>query len=111
MRDDARSASLVLDRLYYRAKEVAVLTGLGLRTIYAGVYSGSIPSRKIGNSRLIPAAWILADQHAADEMARQAPPSEAPPGAGRRRKLRYSVDDTPRHSRGVSRFLRLFTVS
>ena len=54
MRDDARSASLVLDRLYYRAKEVAVLTGLGLRTIYAGVYSGSIPSRKIGNSRLIP---------------------------------------------------------
>ena len=47
-------------RLYYRAKEVASLLGLGLRTVYEGVYAGWIPSRKIGNSRLIPAAWLTA---------------------------------------------------
>lgn len=47
-------------RLYYRAKEAAALLGLSLRTIYEGIYAGWIPSRKIGNARLIPAAWLLA---------------------------------------------------
>jgi|SRR5579884_131561 len=57
-------------RLYYRAREVAALTGLGLRTIYQGVYAGWIPSRKIGNSRLIPASWLAAaTDHEADAIA------------------------------------------
>ena len=56
---DAESAS-VQRRLYYRPREVAALTGLGLRTIYEGIYAGRIPSRKIGDARLIPASWLLA---------------------------------------------------
>lgn len=52
--------SALQPRLYYRAKEVAMLLGLSLRTVYEGVYAGWIPSRKIGNSRLIPAVWLEA---------------------------------------------------
>lgn len=64
------------DRLYYRAREVAALTGLGLRTIYEGIYAGWIPSRKIGNSRLIPAAWLFArtDREAENIATDQATP-------------------------------------
>lgn len=60
------------ERLYYRPREVANLTGLGLRTIYADVYAGIIPSRKIGNARLIPAAWLLAQTDAEADDIRQA---------------------------------------
>ena len=61
-------------RLYYRAREVAALTGLSLRTIYAGIYAAWIPSRKVGNSRLIPAAWLhaLTDREA-ETIARNFP--------------------------------------
>ena len=57
-RRKTRKSGPLPGRLYYRAKEVAALTGLSLRTIYAGVYAGWIPSRKIGNSRVIPAEWL-----------------------------------------------------
>ena len=56
-------------RLYYRAREVAALTGLALRTVYEGIYAGWIPSRKIGNSRLIPAAWLHAQTDREAEIA------------------------------------------
>lgn len=53
------------ERLYYRPKEVAQLTGLGLRTVYKYIYAGEIPSRKIGNARLVPAEalrnWVATD--------------------------------------------------
>jgi excisionase family DNA binding protein len=49
------------ERLYYRAQEVADLTGLSLRTIYAHIYSGLIPSRRIGDARLVLASWVTAD--------------------------------------------------
>lgn len=48
------SSAVSCERLYYRAKEVAGMLGLSLRTIYEGIDGGLIPSRKIGNSRLIP---------------------------------------------------------
>ena len=57
---NAERQSALQPRLYYRAKEVAMLLGLSLRTVYEGVYAGWIPSRKIGNSRLIPAVWLEA---------------------------------------------------
>jgi excisionase family DNA binding protein len=59
------------ERLYYRAREVADLTGLGLRTIYADIYAGIIPSRKIGDARLIPASWLLAQSDAEAEQIRE----------------------------------------
>lgn len=59
------------ERLYYRPREVASLTGLGLRTIYADIYAGIIPSRKIGDARLIPASWLLARTDAEAEEIRQ----------------------------------------
>lgn len=45
-------------RLYYRANEVSALTGLSIRTVYKGIYEGWIPSCKIGNARLVSAAWL-----------------------------------------------------
>jgi excisionase family DNA binding protein len=99
------------DRLYYRAKEVSNLTGLGLRTVYAGVYSGTIPSRKIGNARLIPASWLLADQRSADTIVANFSPRFESESERQRRKLRYSVDDGPHAPCGASRFLRLLAVS
>jgi excisionase family DNA binding protein len=68
LREIARPSSPPQARLYYRAKEAAQLLGLSLRTIYEGIYEGRIPSRKIGNARLIPAAWLEAesDQEAAE---------------------------------------------
>lgn len=59
------------ERLYYRAKEVAALLGLSLRTIYEGIYAGWIPSRKIGNSRLIPAAWLKVGSDTSQEWLAQ----------------------------------------
>lgn len=59
-------------RLYYRPREVAQLTGLGLRTIYSNVYAGIIPSRKIGDARLIPAPWLPAHTDEEAETIRQA---------------------------------------
>lgn len=79
-------------RLYYRAKEVAALCGLSLRTIYEGVYSGWIPSRKIGNSRLIPAAWVEAETDAAAASYRNNRyyfGNRARTDAGRSRLLQY----------------------
>lgn len=50
-----------LERAFFRASEVAQLTGLSLRTIRSGLAAGTIPSRKIGDSRLIPASWVYAE--------------------------------------------------
>jgi len=93
-------------RLYYRAKEAALLLGLSLRTVYEGVYAGWIPSRKVGNSRLIPAAWLEAstDQEADRIGARVAEAqrlrqSDSP-------ENRYSLDKSPRVLRGLLRLVR-----
>ena len=111
MRRDLKSHQPQTDRLYYRAKEVALLTGLGLRTVYAGVYSGEIPSRKIGNARLIPAAWLLGNQRFADEFSADLSSRTESAAVRQRRNLRYSVDDAPLAPCGASRFLRLLAVS
>ena len=68
---DTESAS-AQSRLYYRPREVAALTGLGLRTIYEGIYAGRIPSRKIGDARLIPTSWLLAQNDTEAEEIRHA---------------------------------------
>lgn len=75
-------------RLYYRPREVADLTGLGLRTIYADVYAGIIPSRKIGDARLIPASWLLAQT---DEQAEEIRQALAHPPRHKTTKNRYSL--------------------
>jgi excisionase family DNA binding protein len=85
-------------RLYYRVREVATLTGLGLRTVYAQVYSGSIPSRKIGNSRLIPASWLAAGASDADRIRT----ALAAPAASKTPKNRYTLGSAPRDPRGAS---------
>jgi excisionase family DNA binding protein len=92
------------ERLYYRPKEVAALTGLGLRTVYADVYAGIIPSPKIGDARLIPASWLLARTDADAEEIRQA---LAPPARRYSPKNRYSLGKSPRDRRGLSRLLRI----
>ena len=46
------------NRLYYRVWEVAQLTGIAERTVWDGIYSGRIPSRKISAVRLIPASFL-----------------------------------------------------
>jgi excisionase family DNA binding protein len=74
-----------LERLYYRAREVAELTGLGLRTVYGLIYTGHIPSRKIGDARLVPAAWVTAENdEAAARIAEQFRTASIP-------KNRYSL--------------------
>lgn len=45
-------------RLYYRPKEVAQKCGLGLSTVYEGIYRNEIPSRKVGGAVLVPAAFV-----------------------------------------------------
>ena len=92
------------ERLYYRAREVAALTGLGLRTIYADVYAGIIPSRKIGDARLIPASWLLART---DEEAEEIRQALARPRRRNSPKNRYSLGKSPRSSRRLLRLLRI----
>lgn len=92
------------ERLYYRPREVASLTGLGLRTIYADVYAGIIPSRKIGDARLIPASWLLAKT---DEQAEEIRQSLARPRRRNSPKNRYSLGKSPRAPRRLSRLLRI----
>lgn len=77
-----------VNRLYYRPREVAELTGLGLRTIYADVYAGIIPSRKIGDARLIPASWLLAQT---DEQAQEIRQALAHTPRRKTTKNRYSL--------------------
>lgn len=89
---DAESAS-AQRRLYYRPREVAALTGLGLRTIYEGIYAGRIPSRKIGDARLIPASWLLAQTDAEADDIRQA---FAFQHARNSPKNQYSLGNRPR---------------
>lgn len=93
-------------RLYYRAKEAARLLGLSLRTVYEGVYAGWIPSRKVGNSRLIPASWLEAStdreaEHISSQMgeAKRARSRNSP-------KNRYSLAKSPRDLRGFLRLVR-----
>lgn len=86
-------------RLYYRAKEVAGLLGIALRTVYEGIYAGWIPSRKVGNSRLIPASWLFDQQD-----ARPLPPRVADRYIP---KNRYSLGNCVRASRTQSRLLRI----
>lgn len=45
-------------RLFYRVHEVAECLGMGYTTVWDGVYAGTIPSRKVGFLRLIPATWV-----------------------------------------------------
>lgn len=88
------------DRLYYRAKEAAQLLGISLRTVYEGIYAGWIPSRKIGNSRLIPAAWLKAatdEEAAALTLAERATSSH---------NIRYYFGNRPRMHAGRSRLLQ-----
>lgn len=66
------------DRLYYRPKEVARLLGIGLRTVYKYIYSGHIPSRKIGNTRLVPAAALVELGKASDSQQNQYSPANSP---------------------------------
>ncbi len=47
-------------RLFYRVREVAETMGIGERTVWDHVYAGTIPSRKVGQARLIPAGWVEA---------------------------------------------------
>lgn len=107
MRQKAADVDSVPDqsRLYYRPREVAALTGLGLRTVYEGIYAGRIPSRKIGDARLIPAAWLLAqtDAQADDIQQRLASRSER-----NSPKNRYSLGNSPRTPPGLLRLLRMF---
>ena len=48
------------ERLSYSVAEAAKVTGLGRTTIYGLIGSGELPSRKIGNRRLIPAKALEA---------------------------------------------------
>jgi excisionase family DNA binding protein len=93
---DVVADSVANSRLYYRVREVARLTGLGLRTIYEGVYAGWIPSRKIGNSRLIPAAWV----HATTDREADAIASANMP------KYQYTLATRPRTRADVLRLLQ-----
>jgi excisionase family DNA binding protein len=80
MKDDVTTR-----RLYYRAREVAELTGLALRTIRERLYADEIPSRKVGGARLIPAAWLHAgSDEEADLIAEE-----------HRRKYRYTIGNGP----------------
>jgi excisionase family DNA binding protein len=97
---DRQAASSNATRLYYRVKEVAKLTGLGLRAVYSGIYDGSIPSRKIGNSRLIPASWLLANGKEAEEIKRAFEATHSP-------KNRYSFAFGPPAPGGPSHLVRL----
>lgn len=45
-------------RRYYRVKEVGDLTGLAVSSLYSLIARGDIPSRKVGNIVLVPAAWV-----------------------------------------------------
>lgn len=53
------------DRLYLRPKEVARVLGLGLSTVYDGIYRGTIPSRKVGHALLVPRSYIENGQQCA----------------------------------------------
>jgi excisionase family DNA binding protein len=82
-------------RLYYRAREVAALTGLGLRTIRERMYADEIPSRKIGGSRLIPASWLHAQtDDEANGVAEE-----------HRRKYRYTFGNGPFAHEGPLRLM------
>jgi excisionase family DNA binding protein len=48
------------ERLVLTVREVAELLGLSLNGAYEACWSGEIPSVKIGKSRLIPKAKLLA---------------------------------------------------
>lgn len=91
-------------RLYYRPREVAALTGLGLRTVYEGIYAGWIPSRKIGDARLIPASWLLAETDAQAEEIRQ---TFAHSVRSNSPKNRYSLGNSPCTLPGLLRLVRI----
>lgn len=93
-----------LERLYYRPREVAALTGLGLRTIYEGIAAGRIPSRKIGDARLIPASWLLAQTDIEADNIWQALASQRPRNFP---ENRYSLGKSPCDPRGLLRLLRI----
>lgn len=93
-----------------------MLLGLSLRTIYEGVYAGWIPSRKIGNSRLIPASWLEAStdreaEHISSQIreAERISPQMGEASRNRPRnspKNRYSLAKSPRDLRGFLRLVR-----
>lgn len=102
-RGDSKQA-FAPERLYYRPREIAALTGLGLRTVYANVYAGIIPSRKIGDARLIPASWLFAQTEAEAEEIRRTfadPPRRNSP------KNRYSLGKSPRMLLGLLRLVQM----
>lgn len=47
------------ERLAYSVADAARVTGLGRTTLYALMADGTLPSRKIGKRRLIPAASLM----------------------------------------------------
>jgi len=74
------------------------MTGLSLRTVRSGLASGWIPSRKLGDSRLIPAAWVHALTNAeADAIADRYSPNN-----------QYYAASSPHGRAGYSRLLRPF---
>jgi excisionase family DNA binding protein len=48
------------ERLCFSIKEVAQLLGMSLNGVYKATWEGQIPSVKIGKSRLVPKAKLLA---------------------------------------------------
>ena len=46
------------ERLGYSIKETARLLGVGDNTAYAAAKAGQIPTIKIGNREIVPAAWV-----------------------------------------------------
>jgi hypothetical protein len=95
-----------LPRRFYRAREISEITGLALRTVANRLADGTIPSRKVGDARLIPAEWI----EAPDDL-RAAEIAEKFALATRKRtyspRNRYSLWSSPRESRGLFHFLRI----
>jgi excisionase family DNA binding protein len=71
-----REKRAAVQRQAYRVREVAEALGMGESTIWDGVYAGTIPSRKVGQVRLIPALWVETGSFPADPEADSAAPSQ-----------------------------------
>lgn len=48
----------IQDRVAFSPAEVGELLGLSPSTVYRGLEDGSIPSRRLGRRRLVPAEWV-----------------------------------------------------
>ena len=65
----SREKRTAVQRHAYRVSEVAAALGMGESTVWDGVYAGRIPSRKVGQVRLIPALWVETGMFPADSVA------------------------------------------